>query len=64
MAAEKLLSISQFAHLSGIKRKNLIFYDEIGLFSPAHVGENGYRYYSTRQFDTANLTWSLKEIGM
>lgn len=64
MAAEKLLSISQFAHLSGIRRKNLIFYDEIGLFSPAHVGENGYRYYSYRQFDTANLIWSLKEIGM
>ncbi|MDL2214285.1 MerR family transcriptional regulator [Clostridia bacterium OttesenSCG-928-O13] len=64
MAAEKLLTISEFSRLSSIKRKNLIFYDEIGLFSPAHVGDNGYRYYTYRQLDTANLIWSLKEIGM
>lgn len=60
----KLMTISEFARLSGIRRKNLIFYDEIGLFAPAKVGENGYRYYTYRQFDTATMIWALKEIGV
>ena len=63
MSDKEFLSISEFAQLSGIRRKNLIFYDETGLFSPEHRGENGYRFYSYRQLDTANLIWALKEIG-
>lgn len=59
-----LLSISRFADLSGIKRKNLIFYDEIGILKPSHVAENGYRYYSYQQLDTANLIFALKDIGV
>lgn len=64
MATHDYLSIGEFAKLSGIKRKNLIFYDEIGLFSPTLIKENGYRYYTYLQLDTANVIWSLKEIGM
>lgn len=58
------LPIGEFARLSGIKRKNLIFYDEIGLFSPEITKENGYRYYSYRQLDTVNVIYAMKEIGM
>lgn len=64
MNTKEYLSISEFARLSGIVRKTLIYYDEIGLFSPELVKENQYRYYTYRQLDTANLIWSLKEIGM
>ena len=43
----KLLTIGQFAALHGINKKTLMWYDEIGLFSPAVVNsENGYRYYN------------------
>jgi DNA-binding transcriptional MerR regulator len=58
------LSISAFARLSGINRKNLIFYDEIGLFSPEAVGANRYRYYTYPQLQTANVIWALREIGV
>ena len=64
MDFDKYVPIGEFARLSGIRRKNLIFYDEIGLFSPARVDPNGYRYYSYSQFDTAVIIWSLKDIGM
>lgn len=60
----KLLKISEFAHLSGITRKNLIYYDEIGLLSPEQVRENGYRYYSYRQLETVSVIGSLQEVGM
>ncbi|MFQ9410144.1 MAG: MerR family transcriptional regulator [Evtepia gabavorous] len=30
-------------------QKTLMWYDQVGLLSPAFVGENGYRYYSYRQ---------------
>ncbi|MDF9824149.1 DNA-binding transcriptional MerR regulator/effector-binding domain-containing protein [Breznakia sp. PF5-3] len=61
---EVYLSIGQFARASGISRKNLIYYDSIGVFSPEIVLDNGYRYYYYRQLYTMNMIWTLKEIGM
>lgn len=58
------LKISEFARRSGIARKNLIFYDEIGLLKPARVLDNGYRYYDIRQLDSASVISALREIGM
>lgn len=59
-----LLKISEFALLSGIKRKNLIYYDQIGLLTPEYVTDNGYRYYSHRQVDTVSVIGALQEVGM
>ena len=55
MTAEKgrLFSIGQFAALHGVNKKTLMWYDEIGLFCPAVVKENGYRYYT--YFQSATL---------
>ena len=44
MKKESFFSISEFSKLSDISRKALIFYDKAGLFPPARVDENGYRY--------------------
>lgn len=60
----KLLKISEFARMSGIKRKSLIFYDEIGLLSPEYRQDNGYRYYTHHQVETVSVITSLREIGM
>lgn len=59
-----LMKISQFANLSGISRKNLIFYDEIGLLPPERIDDNGYRLYSYRQVEICSVIWALREIGM
>lgn len=61
---DKLLKISDFSRLAGITRKNLIYYDEIGLLSPERVMDNGYRFYSRRQLETVSVIGALQEVGM
>ncbi|MDR1087868.1 MAG: MerR family DNA-binding transcriptional regulator [Coriobacteriales bacterium] len=69
MKHKGLLSIGEFAKLTGISRSKLIYYDEIGLFLAAERGENNYRYYSLNQIilaefinDMASFGFSLKEL--
>ncbi|MCC8179527.1 MAG: MerR family transcriptional regulator [Planctomycetes bacterium] len=64
MKKDKLVSISEFARLSGISRPNLIYYDNYGLLHPEKVGGNKYRYYGLHQFEAAYLIMTLKEFGM
>lgn len=62
---KELLKISEFSKLSGISRKLLIFYDNYDLLHPQVTDQdNGYRYYSYRQIDTASVIVSLREAGM
>lgn len=58
------MTIKNFSALTGIKRENLRYYDQIGLLSPEFRGENGYRYYTRSQLTTAYLIISLREIGI
>ncbi len=64
MSFKEYMNISEFAKISGTSRRTLIFYDEIGLFSPAAVGDNGYRYYTVQQFYTLDTINMLKTVGM
>lgn len=58
-----LLSISQFAVLSGISRPNLIFYDKEGLLSPVQRKDNNYRLYSYNQITTAYQIQMYRKMG-
>jgi MerR family transcriptional regulator, thiopeptide resistance regulator len=40
-----MYTVKQLSQLAGITARTLHYYDEIGLLSPARVGDNGYRYY-------------------
>ncbi|MBD5152161.1 MAG: MerR family transcriptional regulator [Oscillibacter sp.] len=62
--SEKLFKITEFATIAGTNRKTLQYYDEIGLFSPAYVAENGYRYYSLLQLDRLALIAVLRDLGL
>lgn len=64
MQKESKMQIKEFSSLTGIKRETLRYYDKVGLLSPELRGENGYRYYTRRQLDTAYLIYSLREIGI
>lgn len=64
MRSTNYLTISEFSKLSGIKRKTLIYYDQIGLLPPKHVGEKGYRYYDYPQLYTVNMINLFREIKM
>lgn len=54
----------EFAKICNIEKHVLFHYDEIGLFQPALVKENGYRYYSYHQYDTFCMITVLKNLGM
>lgn len=58
------LKTGKFAKLCGTTKRTLFHYDEIGLFSPAFVDKNGYRYYSESQCDTFFTITCLQELGM
>jgi len=60
----RYLTISEFSKIAEVSRKALIFYDNIGLFSPEFTAENGYRYYSHEQIYRIAVINTLKELGM
>ncbi|WP_195276480.1 MerR family transcriptional regulator [Anaerotruncus rubiinfantis] len=61
---KEYLSITEMASLHQISRQTLIYYDRIGLFSPACTGENGYRCYSASQIPFLREICFLKSIGV
>jgi DNA-binding transcriptional MerR regulator len=64
MSHRRLLSTSEFAQLSGIPRSTLIYYDQIGLFSPVARGDNTYRYYSLNQLIAAGFVNDMASFGV
>lgn len=64
MFTKKYLNISDFAKLAGVSRQTLIYYDRIGLFSPAYVADNKYRMYSHNQVDNIGIITILSDLGV
>lgn len=59
-----LFSIGEVSKYQHISKQTLIYYDRIGLFSPAYVDPNtGYRYYSAAQIDYLDTILIMKKIG-
>ena len=59
-----LYTTGQFAKLTGVNKRTLHYYDEIGLFSPALKEENGYRYYTCFQTVQLELIMAFRKIGL
>jgi serine/threonine protein phosphatase PrpC/DNA-binding transcriptional MerR regulator len=60
-----LLSSGEFARASGLSRKALRLYDELGLLRPARVDPySGYRFYAPAQLEQARLVAWLRRLGM
>ena len=64
--AEKLglFTIGQFAAIHGINKKTLMWYDETGIFKPAVIRENGYRYYTHVQSSTLEAILMLRKLDV
>ncbi|QAT42690.1 MerR family transcriptional regulator [Aminipila luticellarii] len=61
---QNYFTTGELARLFHIKKQTLFHYDEIGLFSPEIIGENGYRYYSHQQIEVFEIISMLKELDM
>lgn len=46
----RYMKSGEFAALCGTTKNTLIHYDSIGLMSPSRIGDNGYRYYTLRDY--------------
>lgn len=57
-------SIGEMASLFGLTRQTLIYYDKIGLFCPAMVNDDGYRFYLPTQIPTLRLICLFKDLGI
>ncbi|MBQ4577536.1 MAG: MerR family transcriptional regulator [Clostridia bacterium] len=58
------LSIGEAAGILGVSVRTLRWYDQIGLVSPAEVGENGYRYYDREALALLQQALFYKELGL
>jgi PPM family protein phosphatase len=60
-----LMSSGEFARASGLSRKALRLYDELGLLPPAQVDQDSlYRFYDPAQLEQARLVAWLRRLGM
>lgn len=60
----KDLTVKQLAAISGVTVRTLHHYDEIGLLKPAHIGENGYRYYGRKDLLRLQRVLFHRELGV
>jgi len=59
-----MFRIGDFSRIARVSARLLRFYDELGLFVPAHAdGQTGYRYYAIEQLAELNRILVLKELG-
>lgn len=64
MQQKKRLNIAEFARLCGVTPRTLKYYEQLGLFSPETVGENGYREYAAGQIDEVSAIRLFREHGL
>ena len=61
---DNYFSTGEFAKLCNVNKKTLFHYDEIGLFKPEIVKENGYRYYSIYRLEIFDMIYTLRDLGV
>lgn len=59
-----LYQSGEFAKLTGVNKRTLHYYNDIGLFCPEVIGENGYHYYTCFQFAQLELILTLRKVGL
>ena len=61
---KEYLTTGEFAELFGVKKQTMFHYDQMGIFCPEIVAENGYRYYSHNQLEVFSVILMLREMGL
>lgn len=59
-----LYTSGEFSKLAGINKRTLHYYNDIGLFQPAIIKENGFHYYSCFQFAELEMILTLRKMGL
>jgi len=59
----KTYRIGQFARRASVSVRTLRYYDQLGLLSPSHVSESGYRLYSDEDYPRLQQILGLRYLG-
>jgi DNA-binding transcriptional MerR regulator len=59
-----MLTVSQLARLCGLSRSTLLYYESIGLLSPACRSDSNYRRYSTPQLERLQTICAYRDAGL
>jgi DNA-binding transcriptional MerR regulator len=57
-------TVKQLSDLANVSVRTLHYYDQIGLFEPSRVGENGYRYYDDAAVFRLQQILFFRELGL
>lgn len=60
---QTLFTAGQFARLCATTKETLRHYHNTGILTPAHIGDNGYQFYTAGQFFDFQLIRTLKMAG-
>ncbi len=63
-APAELLKIGDFARLAETNLRTLRYYEELGLLSPSHRSQGGFRYYRRTDVNRVNMIRDLQELGL
>ena len=55
--------IKEVANLTGLTTRTLRYYDEIDLLKPSRVGDNGYRFYESKELEILQQIMFYRKRG-
>ncbi|WP_307973958.1 MerR family transcriptional regulator [uncultured Dialister sp.] len=64
MTHDDYFTAGEMAAIFGISKQTLLYYDHINLLKPDFVADNGYRYYSIRQYLDLEIIVTLRQLDM
>lgn len=58
------LTVSRIADITGVPARTIRYYNQIGLFTPSGVLENGYKYFSVEKIEELRMISYLRHTGL
>ena len=58
------LTVGEIARITGVPARTIRYYNQIGLFSPSGVMENGYKYFSVEKIEELRMINYLRHTGL
>ncbi|MBN2605654.1 MAG: MerR family transcriptional regulator [Bacilli bacterium] len=57
-------TIGELSILAGVSKRTLRYYDQVGILSPNHINESGYRVYTSKEVDLLQQIMFFKEFDI
>lgn len=64
MSDKNYLSTGELANMLGVSKQTVIYYDKVGLISPARRDDKDYRYYTLEQADELDSIITFRNLGV